>query len=285
MSNPQLPDTSIILLGAPRSGTTLLAQVLRRHPSVAYWKEPRILWKYGNELRSDLLSPRHATSSVRRYIRGQINEYVRSEGKTHYFEKLPNHSLRMEFVEEVLPGCKFIHIRRSPAASISSIRAKWLGNAEKLPAARLKKRVKEASLRQYPRYTAILLHRLLKRLGLQKKRTLPFWGPELPGMRQLVDELRLVEVAALQWRYCTELAAAYGSTLPEDRYLEISLEELDVTMLRKVMQFANLSLSPDVEEFFMQKLNSERQHKSPYQLSEQDVTLIRRWVPEIDSSV
>ena len=68
-------------------------------------------------------------------------------------------------------------------------------------------------------------------------------------MRQLVDELEVIEVAALQWRYCTELAAAYGSTLPEDRYLEISLEELDVTILRKVMQFANLSLSPDVEEF------------------------------------
>ena len=216
-----MPQTSIILLGAPRSGTTFLGQVLSKHPSVAYWDEPRILWRYGNEARSDLLSPSHATPRVRRYIRGQINDLVRSEGKTHYFEKLPNHSLRMGFVEQVLPDCKFIHIKRSPASSIAFIRNQWLRNTSDLPTRRLKKRVKEASLKQFPHYTTEVLKRILRGVGYDNSRLSPFWGPELPGMRQLVDELEVIEVATLQWRYCTELAAAYGSSLPNGRYLEI----------------------------------------------------------------
>ncbi|MDQ6840024.1 MAG: sulfotransferase, partial [Actinomycetota bacterium] len=45
----------VIVLGAPRSGTTLLASILSAHSQVTVVGEPRLVWRYGNDSRSDQL--------------------------------------------------------------------------------------------------------------------------------------------------------------------------------------------------------------------------------------
>ena len=35
----------VVILGAARSGTTLLGELLSRVPEVAYWVEPKSLWR------------------------------------------------------------------------------------------------------------------------------------------------------------------------------------------------------------------------------------------------
>lgn len=47
-SDADLLTTPIVIVGAPRSGTTLLGLVLKAHPQLHLIEEPRILWKYGN---------------------------------------------------------------------------------------------------------------------------------------------------------------------------------------------------------------------------------------------
>ena len=84
MSELQRP---IIVLGAGRSGTTALAEVLRHHPDVAVWEEPKHIWRFGHAYRPhDVLTAADATPRVKRYIRDQFTEFLRASGRTRFAE-------------------------------------------------------------------------------------------------------------------------------------------------------------------------------------------------------
>ncbi len=58
-------DRPIILIGSPRSGTSLLGRLLAAHPDVAHWKEPRMVWITGNQhLPDDVLHEEHLTPEI-----------------------------------------------------------------------------------------------------------------------------------------------------------------------------------------------------------------------------
>ena len=94
----------IIVIGSPRSGTTLLGNLLECHPALAQLVEPRLTWKYGNDRKSDMLRPSDARPDVCQHIRDTFSRAVRDQGRERLVEKTPSNSLRMEFVEKVLPG-------------------------------------------------------------------------------------------------------------------------------------------------------------------------------------
>lgn len=67
----------IIIVGAPRSGTTLMGKVLSRHPDLEYLMEPRMTWRYGNDRKSDMLKPSDARPEViDRYYNPEFQRYV-----------------------------------------------------------------------------------------------------------------------------------------------------------------------------------------------------------------
>ena len=127
-----MPDTEntslhqpIVVIGAPRSGTTFLGQLLRAHPAVCYLEEPRLTWRYGNDRKSDMLRPDDARPAVCRYIRETFSKRVETSGKQRLAEKTPSNALRMGFVDRVLPGCRFVHITRHGIDSVISIHRHW----------------------------------------------------------------------------------------------------------------------------------------------------------------
>ena len=65
-------DRPIVILGAPRSGTTFLARLLESHPDTARVREARLAWRYGNDGRSDELRPEHALPDVIAHIRAHF---------------------------------------------------------------------------------------------------------------------------------------------------------------------------------------------------------------------
>ena len=62
-------DEPVIILGPPRSGTTILGNLLSNHSEFGYFEEPRAVWRWGNEKRSDLLKPDYATEKVKQHSR------------------------------------------------------------------------------------------------------------------------------------------------------------------------------------------------------------------------
>ena len=274
----------IILLGAPRSGTTFLAQAIAQHPDLAYWDEPRLMWKYGNEGKSDILMPDDATDATRRYVQNKIAAFLGDSGKSRYFEKQPAHALRINFINQVLPEAKFIHILRNGYDATASIYKKWITNRALINPRRVQKRIREAHFRQLPHYTQKLAKLTLNRLGLRSKRGHGIWGPEYPGIEAVKSELGVGVAAALQWKYCVELACAHGRAMPEERYLEISFKNLDLQQLERIMDFMELgSGRTRVRDYFVAHLSKPVEGEAARKLPIYEFQQIDPWIRATNS--
>lgn len=238
-------DAPIVVIGAPRSGTTILSRVLEAHPALALIGEPRITWRYGNERKSDMLSIADARPEVAAYIREQFARETRKQGKRRFIEKSPQNSLRVDFVNAVFPDAKIVHIIRDGRDSTLSIFDHWNQHAGGLPKRWLGRRLREVHWRRAPYYAMDLIRRALPG-AMAPVVGARLWGPRIPGLDQLVRELDLLEVCALQWRMCVEAGCHRGRVLPSDRYMECRLEDFSPELIRRVMDFCGLEEAPAV---------------------------------------
>ena len=119
-------ERPIIILGAGRSGTTALTEVLRHHPDVAVWEEPKHIWRFGHAYRShDVLTAADATPRVKRYIHEQFAAYLRDSGKARFIEKTPSNCFRVSFIRAVFPDALFVHVMRDGRAAVTSAMEQW----------------------------------------------------------------------------------------------------------------------------------------------------------------
>lgn len=252
-------DKPIIILGAPRSGTSILARILSQHRDLAYENEPRLIWRYGNDRCSDMLNKEHARGDVVKHIRQKFSQRVHGGGKQRLLEKTPSNALRVDFINEVFPDCKFIHIIRNGYDSVLSIRGFWDSHVTGLQQQKIEQkdsilmqRLKEMHPSQIPYYLPEMLARLMP--DGWRRRRVP-WGPRLPGMSQLIDDLDILELCALQWRMCVEHAALRGRLLG-DRYMECRLEDLSVSTMRGIVDFCELPVDVNVENYILDEFQS-----------------------------
>lgn len=252
MTDDQLLTRPIVILGAPRSGTTLLSQLLKYHPQVYLANEPRILWKFGNDAKSDALQPGDARADVVKHIRHEFAGQIREAGRQRLVEKTPSNSLRVGFVDRVLPDAIYIHILREGVESVLSIRKFWDQHATGIGGVKrdvLWRRLREAKLRQMPHYAMEFSRRVMAK-AFPGKKPRGVWGPRMPGIQEMVRDLDPLEVAAWQWRMCVEHVCRVGRTLPAERYTECRLEDFGKEEYRQLLKFCDLEWTPEVETGF-----------------------------------
>jgi hypothetical protein len=272
-----LLDRPIVVVGAPRSGTTLLGQLLGCHPTLAHVEEPRLTWRYGNDGKSDMLTPNDARPAVCRHIRSVFASAVQIAGRQRLIEKTPSNSLRMAFVDRVLPGCLFVHIIRDGVESTLAIRRFWQEHARGVIPRKLFERLREINPRQLPYYAREFVRRTMPRplAGLVKQ---PVWGPRIPGIDGMLKELELIEVCALQWRTCVEAACNYGRQLPKDRYFELRLEDLTPEVMKSLLEFCQLGDSPEVWEAYQREFDPAQTAYRRAAAPPEEIETIRKWI-------
>ena len=118
-------DRPIIILGAPRAGTSLLGRLLETHPELEHVKEPRFVWRYGNDSRSDMLPAIAARPEVIAHINAYFDRHIAERDGARLVEKTPSNSLRVPFIEKVFPDAQYVHIMRNGYDSAMSIRWYW----------------------------------------------------------------------------------------------------------------------------------------------------------------
>ena len=119
------PDPSpIFILGMPRSGSTLVEQIIASHSHVEGTSElPYIgrLTKSLNRNRADgmrypavlsELEPRHFDRLGQSYL--DMARMHRVEGTPHFIDKMPNNFPLVGFIHSILPNAKIIDARRHP---------------------------------------------------------------------------------------------------------------------------------------------------------------------------
>ena len=274
---PEQLERPIVVIGSPRSGTTLLGNLLGEHPLLAQVVEPRLTWKFGNDAKSDMLRAEDARPEVCQYIRRAFAKAVSDAGRQRLLEKTPSNALRMEFVERVLPGCQFIHIIRDGVESVLSIRGFWQRHARGIVNRKVSERLREIKLRQAPHYFKEFVRRAMPHQlsGLVGQ---PVWGPRIPGIDGLLKDLSLLEVCCLQWRMSVECACHFGRQLPADRYLECRLEDMSLELLESVLEFCQLPLTPEIRAGFEAHFDSGLTTRRTAEADREDLDTIHKWI-------
>lgn len=219
--NDQAP---IIIIGAPRSGTNMLRDVLLQASGVCSWPcdEINYIWRHGNvRFPSDEFGVEQASPSVKSYIQKQFNTLQSKHNNAIVLEKTCANSLRCEFVNEVFPQARYIFIYRDGIDAVASAKHRWKAN---LDVRYILQKLKYVPLSDLPfygfRYLANRVH-----LFFSKEKRLAFWGPSLNDMDAVLKNNSLTEVCAIQWQQCLERAESFLDTLAVDRVIKVRYED------------------------------------------------------------
>jgi hypothetical protein len=237
---PELQWDPIFIVGAPRSGTTLLRNMINRHPAIAIctetdfhhlvYKRRRAFGSFGDlQNRRRLVKEYLSTQRVKRLglqlpeleqtllregtsyealFASLLRFYARVHGKRRCGEKTPRHALFTETLCQWYPGARIIHLLRDPRDVVASLlRMPWadrnvLGNASLW----LRSNLAAARSRLRPQYLMVRYEELVASPEQQLSRVCAFMGEEYsPNM--LVPDRDPAGLQPWYWRAEERLTA------------------------------------------------------------------------------
>jgi hypothetical protein len=215
----------LVIIGAPRSGTNMLRDLICTLPGAGTWPcdEINFIWRHGNvRYPSDVFPDELATDRVRQYVRGRFDSVAGSNRLDIVVEKTCANSLRVGFVDRIVPDARYIFLVRHGMDAVVSAAQRW---RSKLDLLYTLKKARFVPLGDVPRYAALFAANRLFRL-YSRDRRVAHWGPHLDNMQELLSRFSLEEVCALQWRECVERAAGALANVGEDRVLRARYESV-----------------------------------------------------------
>lgn len=129
-----IPDSDpIFIVGLPRSGSTLVEQILSSHSSIEGTMElpdlPQLAADLGKQVKCKQvttfplglgqLTTEQCADLGSRYLKGAALH--RKRGTPHFIDKLPNNFVRSGLIQLILPNAKIIDVRREPLGCCFSV--------------------------------------------------------------------------------------------------------------------------------------------------------------------
>ncbi len=251
------------IVGSPRSGTTLLGDMLDLHPEIARWYEPYfVLDRYFRAAPNDVLTAAEVNPAVRKFIRKQFAAYGRKRRRRIVVDKSPRNSLKIPFLYKIFPQARFIHIYRDGRDATLSIHREWTKRDGIIGE---KKRPFDAFrvIWQFMNRQPLLRHKLMA-LNFEaggvsgRLRNEPYlhrlrwnrqvgWGPRFADWQAQIDKMPTLVFNAHQWRACTTSVLTEFQKLPADQTFSIRYEDLiqnPEQVLGQVLDFLTTTLAP-----------------------------------------
>ena len=260
---------SIIIIGAPRSGTNMLRDMLAKIEGLETWPcdEINYIWRHGNVgFPSDQLSPKEARPEVKSYIRKQFSKFKKATDARKIIEKTCASSLRVDFINEVIPDAKYIFITRDGFDVIGSAKHRWTAPID-IPY--ILKKVKYVPFSDLPIYGArYLYHRLYKLFSKEKR--LAYWGPTLPNMDEVLSKFSLLGICALQWKACLNKAETDLKQIKPENVYSLTYENFVQNPKEEFLKLANFideNVTDKVLESITNKVSSKSIGKGRKELS------------------
>ncbi len=197
-------DRPTFVIGAPRSGTSLLFAILRSSSRLAHWPgEAHEVWEahYHPALRnwdSNVLDASDVTEQAAAYIKRQF--LLIAGSRRRLIDKTPRNAMRCAFIEALWPDARYVFLQRDGRDNVNSLINAW----------------------RTPRYRTYRLPEPHSIPGVD-----PAWWKFVlyPGWR--ADASGPLEVVcAKQWATCNEHALAATKTIDRGRWIEVRYEDL-----------------------------------------------------------
>lgn len=240
MSMEPLPFTPLVIIGAGRSGTNILRDTLTALDGFETWPCDEInpIWRHGNIFWPDDEIPvERVTPAIRQFIRNQFIKFWKSSGKPQYVvEKTCANTLRIPFVDAVLPEARYIDLVRNGYDVVASAQKRWQGDFELPKGSYFMAKARYTPLRDLPIYGYRFLDARLK-MALGEAEHLGIWGPRFKGMSEMTDTA-LIDLCALQWAVCLERSGEAFGSMTDSKVAEITYEDFMTTpaaVIRRVL--------------------------------------------------
>lgn len=258
-------ERPIVLVGAARSGTTIVAEVLAAHPNIAFWNEPRYVWRHGKHAaRDDVRTRVEATAPVAQHIRDRFEKFLRKSARPRFMEKTPSNCFRVGFVHEVFPDALFLHLRRDGRDAAASALRRWCSAPDDQAIAR-RMRGFEIPITALPYYLPDIVREIVFRRLRPARGYL--WGPRYPGIHEdLASGRDVAEICARQWVESERAATTELAAIPANQRFTFRYEDFirdPTARLREILDFSALSFAPEVKTALGQVRRVERTGTAP----------------------
>lgn len=146
-----MQDRLLFVIGAPRSGTTLLMRMLHAHPEIYTRPEPHLLtplarlgyFGYVDHAPYDALQAHQAArgfvtdlpggeadylDALRAYTDTLYGRMLEPTGKRYFVDKTPAYALELPFITKLYPQARYVVLTRHPFAIFSSYAKSFFDN-------------------------------------------------------------------------------------------------------------------------------------------------------------
>lgn len=220
-------DRPIFVIGAPRSGTSMLYAILRTSKKLAHWPgEAHEVWEADHHpaLRgwsSNALDAEDADPKTTERIRREF--FLVTGSSARLIDKTPRNALRIPFIDAIFPDARFVFLQRDGRDNINSLINAW----------------------RTPRYRTYELTQPHSIPGADPR----WWKFTLyPGWRD--DQAGPLEVVcAKQWKLSYDYALDALDAVPGERWLAVRYEELVESPedeVGRIMSFLDLPYEREV---------------------------------------
>ncbi len=272
----------IIIIGAPRSGTNMLRDVLTSFVGICTWPcdEINYIWRHGNiRYPSDEIPVERATPAIKNYIRRHFADIRKEYNVDVVVEKTCANSLRVPFVDAVVPDAKYIFIYRDGIDATGSAKERWTAA---LDISYILDKVRFVPKLDLPYYGLRYLWARLYRSFSREKR-LAFWGPALDDMQAILRNHTLNGVCAIQWQRCVDKAEQAFAAMPADKVVRICYEDFvlkPVQELTRILEFMGEEIEVDKIARAVEGVSPHSINKGRRVLGDQEVTNLEALVGE-----
>lgn len=263
MNHSALHIPILLIIGPPRSGTSILGRILGTHPAISTWVEPYFVWdRFFRQAPHDERTEEDAKPTVCAQIRRNFADFRKGMGAEIVADKSPRNCLRIPFTQKVFPKAKYLFISRDGRDAVLSIQAQWERKEAVFSGAENRRQRKQLT---------IMLDKWLARRPLWRfrLRALGFelgpwylrgrkgmlnqvrwegrfgWGPRFKGWQQMIDQLEPIQFYAHQWAACARGMIRGNPRIPVEQKFEMRYEDFvdrpEETLLRLL---AFLELEP-----------------------------------------
>jgi len=202
----------------------MLRNALCEFKGVGTWPcdEINYIWRHGNiHYETDELSCEMATPKVKGFITKEFDEFADKHKLNFLIEKTCANSLRVPFVDRIIPEAKYIFMIRDGMDVVGSASIRWRA---KLDIPYIFKKIRYIPLFDLPLYSYHYISSRLYKLFSKEKR-LSFWGPRFKNSNKVVKKYSLEEICAIQWQRCVTLSEESFQNISSDRIIRVKYED------------------------------------------------------------
>ena len=288
-------DAFVFIVGSPRSGTTIMGELLDKHAHISQWYEPYFVWdRFFRTAPDDERSETDASPKVKKWIYANFENFKKKRKCAVLIDKSPRNSLKIPFILKLFPQPKFIHLLRDGRDVTLSIMKEWLRrrNIVQNPRSRGRFNYGEAYqvistfLSRQPfikdKFRAFWFethgHAFNKKKHLNRLRWNGEigWGPRFRGWERIYEQSSLLEFSAYQWLHCVQRIEADWNLIPQNDRLIVRYEDLIQRSRQKITDILDF-LGLDGDQAFFQslpELKADNYNKWKAEFSKEDLKKI-----------